>query len=276
MTGSNKGSITQDSQAKQAAERVLSGAGSKHLLGRLWPFMGPAFIASIAYVDPGNFATNIQGGAKFGYTPALGGGGQQPDGHADPDPVRQAGHRHRPQPGRTVPRPNFPRPVVWPMWVLMELVAMATDLAEFVGAALGFNLLLRNSAVAGGLLTAVATFLILMLQTRGFRPLEAVITALLGVIALCYIVETFWTGPTGARCLYHAVVPSFAGSESVLLATGILGATVMPHVIFLHSSLTQGRIVVNRPRAESPALPLSKSPTSPLPWAWPVLSTRPC
>ncbi len=246
MTGSNKGSIIQDSHAKQAAAKVLSGTGSKHLLGRLWPFMGPAFIASIAYVDPGNFATNIQGGAQFGYrllwvvvasnlmamliqtlSAKLG---------------IATGHNLA-----ELCRLNYPRPLVWLMWLLMELVAMATDLAEFVGAAIGFNLLLGIPLWLAGLLTAVVTFLILMLQNRGFRPLEAVITAMLGIIALCYIIETVLDQPDWGRVFYHAVVPSFAGSQSVLLATGILGATVMPHVIFLHSSLTQGRIVVTDP-----------------------------
>jgi manganese transport protein len=133
---------------------------------------------------------------------------------------------------------------VWIMWVVMELVAMATDLAEFLGAALGLNLLFHIPLPVAGVLTAFITFLILALQSRGFRPLEAVITALLGVVAVCYLVETILDKPDLGKVLHHAFVPSFQGTESVLIATGILGATVMPHVIFLHSSLTQGRIVV--------------------------------
>jgi manganese transport protein len=129
----------------------------------------------------------------------------------------------------------------------MELVAMATDLAEFLGAALGFNLLLGIPLWIAGLITVVVTFLLLGLQSRGFRPLELVITAMLGVIALCYLIETVLDKPHWRDVFYHAVVPQFAGVESVLLASGILGATVMPHVIFLHSSLTQGRIVVRDP-----------------------------
>jgi len=128
------------------------------------------------------------------------------------------------------------------MWVLMEIVAMATDLAEFLGAALGFNLLFHIPLLTAALLTAVTTFIILGLERRGFRPLEAVITALVGVIAVCYIIETILDRPDMAQVAFHAFVPQFAGLESVLLATGILGATVMPHVIFLHSSLTQNRI----------------------------------
>jgi manganese transport protein len=131
------------------------------------------------------------------------------------------------------------------MWILMELVAMATDLAEFLGAALGFNLLLGVPLWLGGLLTAVATFLILALERYGFRPLEAVITVMIGVIASCYLVETFLDRPDWANVAVHAVVPRFSGTESVVLAAGILGATVMPHALFLHSALTQGRIRVS-------------------------------
>jgi Mn2+/Fe2+ NRAMP family transporter len=129
----------------------------------------------------------------------------------------------------------------------MELVAMATDLAEFLGAALSFNLLFGIPLWIAGLLTVLATFLILGLERYGFRPIEAVITALVSVIAVSYLVETILDKPAWGQVLYHAVVPQFAGAESVLIATGILGATVMPHVIFLHSALPQGRIVVKDP-----------------------------
>ena len=207
------------------------------------PFLGPAFIASIAYVDPGNFATNIQGGAQFGYTllwvvvasnlmamlvQTLSAKLGIATGHNLAELCRE----------------HLPRPVVWIMWLLMELVAMATDLAEFLGAAVGFNLLFGLPLWVAGILTAVATFFVLGLENKGFRPVEALITALLGVIAICYVAETFLDRPDWALVAFHAVVPRFAGAESVLLATGILGATVMPHVIFLHSALTQGRIRV--------------------------------
>ncbi|MDA8139646.1 MAG: Nramp family divalent metal transporter [Desulfobacteraceae bacterium] len=246
MAPSENKEIAASDATLTAAELVLAGSGPKRGLARLWPFLGPAFIASIAYVDPGNFATNIQSGAQFGYrllwvvvasnlmamliqtlSAKLG---------------IATGHNLA-----ELCRLNYPKPLVWLMWVLMELVAMATDLAEFLGAALGFNLLLGLPLWIAGLLTAVVTFLILALQNRGFRPLEAVITAMLGVIAVCYIVETILDRPDWGKVFYHALVPSFAGTESILLATGILGATVMPHVIFLHSSLTQGRIVVREP-----------------------------
>jgi manganese transport protein len=144
-------------------------------------------------------------------------------------------------------REYFPRPVVIAMWILMEIVAMATDLAEFLGAALGFYLLLGIPLWIAGFLTAIVTFVILGLERYGFRPLEAVITALIGVISISYLIETFLVHPDWKEVLYHAVTPQFSGAESVLLAAGILGATVMPHVIFLHSSLTQKRIVVRSP-----------------------------
>jgi len=235
-----------DSGTIQAASEVLAGRSEKRGLARLLPFLGPAFVAAVAYVDPGNYATNIQGGAQFGYTllwvivasnlmamllqalsAKLGiATGQNLAEHC---------------------RNQFSRPVVWGMWLLMEGVAMATDLAEFVGAALGLNLLLGIPLWLAGLLAALATFLILALQRFGFRPLEAVITALVGVIAVSYLVETVLDKPDWGQVLFHAVVPQFAGRESVLLAVGILGATVMPHAIFLHSSLTQGRIATHSP-----------------------------
>ncbi|HBY98616.1 MAG: Nramp family divalent metal transporter [Ardenticatenaceae bacterium] len=235
-----------DARTVEAAVAVLEGRSEQGRLAQLLPFLGPAFIASVAYVDPGNFATNIQGGAQFGYmllwvivasnlmamlVQALSAKLGIATGHNLAE----------------VSRERFPRWVVWTMWVLMELVAMATDLAEFLGAALGFNLLFGMPLLAAGILTAITTFVILGLERRGFRPLEAMITALVGVIAASYLVETILDRPDWGLIAYHAVVPQFAGSESVLLATGILGATVMPHVIFLHSSLTQGRIVTREP-----------------------------
>ena len=225
---------------------VLADRSPKGRLSRFLPFMGPAFIASVAYIDPGNFATNIQGGARFGYTllwvivasnlmamllqtlsAKLG----------IATGLNLAEHCRR----------HFPRPVVLVMWALMEIVAMATDLAEFLGAAVGFNLLFGIPLWLAGILTAVATFLILGLERFGFRPIEAVITALVGIVSASYMIETILDKPDWGNVLYHSVVPQFSGAESVLLATGILGATVMPHAIFLHSALTQGRVVVKDP-----------------------------
>ena len=144
-------------------------------------------------------------------------------------------------------REQFARPIVWTMWGLAEIVAMATDLAEFLGAAVGFQLLFHIPLLLGGVLTAIVTFLILGLERYGFRPMEAVITALVGVIAGCYVIETVLDQPAWSEIAYHAVVPQFSGTQSVLLATGILGATVMPHVIYLHSALMQGRIITRDP-----------------------------
>jgi manganese transport protein len=236
----------EDAATLAAAAQVLTGEGRQKGLARLWPFLGPAFIASIAYVDPGNFATNIQGGAKFGYTLLW----VVVCSNLMAMLIQALSAKLGIATGRNLAelcRLHFPRPLVWVMWVLMEAVAMATDLAEFLGAAIGFNLLFGVPLWAAGLLTAVVTFIILSLQVRGFRSLEAVITAMLGVIVLCYLVETILDRPDWEMLAYHAVVPQFNGAESVLLAAGILGATVMPHVIFLHSSLTQDRIVVESP-----------------------------
>ncbi len=225
-----------------AAVEVLEGRSTRRGLARILPFLGPAFVASVAYIDPGNFATNIQGGAEFGYlllwvilasnlTAML---------------VQALSAKLGIATGRNLAelcRDQFRRPVVWAMWVVSELVAMATDLAEFLGAALGFYLLLRIPLLPAALLTGVVTLVILALERRGFRAIEAVITAFVGVVALCYVIETVLDRPDWLSVARHAVVPGFAGTESVLLAAGILGATVMPHAVFLHSALTQRRIV---------------------------------
>jgi len=234
--------VPRQSQIQDSAHDVLSGKSKKGLLARLFPFLGPAFIASVAYMDPGNFATNIQGGAQFGYQLLW----VIVASNLMAMLIQSLSAKLGIASGRNLAeqcRGNFPRPVVLGMWVLMELVAMATDLAEFLGAALGFNLLFGIPLWIAGLMTVAVTFLILGLERHGFRPLEAVITALVGVVAVSYLIETVLDRPSWPNVLYHAVVPQFSGTESVLLATGILGATVMPHVIFLHSALTQGRIV---------------------------------
>jgi len=230
-----------DASTLHTASEVLSGKSKKGFFARLLPFLGPAFIACVAYVDPGNFATNIQGGAKFGYMLLW----VIVASNLMAMLIQTLSAKLGIATGKNLAehcREQFPRPLVIAMWGLMEIVAMATDLAEFLGAALGFNLLFHIPLLAAALLTAVTTFIILGLERRGFRPLEAVITALVGVIAVCYLFETILDRPDMAQVAFHAVVPQFAGLESVLLATGILGATVMPHVIFLHSSLTQNRI----------------------------------
>jgi manganese transport protein len=235
-----------DKSTVQSAQDVLSGKSRKGYLARLLPFLGPAFIASIAYMDPGNFAANLQGGAQFGYTLLW----VVMASNLMAIVIQTLSAKVGIATGRNLAelcRESFPRPVVYALWVLMEIVAMATDLAEFIGAAVGFNLLLGIPLWLAGLLTAVATFIILGLERYGFRPLEAVITAFVGVISVCYLIETVLDRPNWGNVLLHAVKPEFAGPESLLLAAGILGATVMPHAIFLHSALTQGRIAVKDP-----------------------------
>lgn len=236
-----------DSATIVEANRVLQGKSNKNWFARLLPFIGPAFIACIAYIDPGNFATNIAAGAQYGYLllwvifasnlmAML---------------IQSLSAKLGIATGQNLAeicRQEFPRPVVLGMWVLMEIMVVATDVAEFLGAAVGMNLLFHIPLFPAALITAVATFLILSLERRGFRHLEAVITVFVGIIALCYVIEIFLVKPDWQQVVYHSLVPQFDGAESVLLAAGILGATVMPHVIFLHSALTQGRIVTREPR----------------------------
>jgi manganese transport protein len=235
-----------DRSTIEAATLILSGKSKKSRLAQLLPFLGPAFIASVAYVDPGNFATNIQGGAKFGYMLLW----VIVASNLLAMLIQTLSAKLGIASGRNLAeqcRAHFPRPVVLSMWVLMELVAMATDLAEFLGAALGFNLLFGIPLWAAGLLTAIATFIILGLERYGFRPIEAVITTLVGVVAASYLVETILDKPNWGLVAQGALIPHFSGGESVVLAAGILGATVMPHAIFLHSALTQNRIVAHDP-----------------------------
>jgi manganese transport protein len=235
-----------DGRTLDQARGILDGTRKAGMFRRLLPFMGPAFIASIAYVDPGNFATNIQAGVQFGYMLLW----VIVASNCMAMLIQALSAKIGIATGRNLAelcRENFPRPVTIGMWVIMEIVAMATDLAEFLGAALGFQLLLGIPLLAGGLLTAFATFLILAVERRGFRPMEGIITTFVGVIAICYLIETLIDRPDWALIGHHAFVPQLAGSQSLLLAAGILGATVMPHAIFLHSALTQGRVVVRDP-----------------------------
>jgi manganese transport protein len=220
-----------------AGERVLrAGRGS------IWPFLGPAFIACVAYMDPGNFATNIAGGAKFGFTLVW----VIVASNLMAMLIQTLSAKLGIATGRNLPevcREQFSRRTTLGLWIQAELIAMATDLAEFLGAALGLKLLLGIPLFPAAVLTGVITFLILGLQRFGFRPLEAVIAAFVGVIGVCYLGELWLAHPPLGTVAKHAVVPDFQGNESVLLAVGILGATVMPHVIYLHSALTQHRIV---------------------------------
>jgi manganese transport protein len=210
------------------------------LRGRL-ALLGPAFVAAVAYVDPGNFATNIAGGARYGYLLLW----VIVVANAMAMLIQTLSAKVGLATGSNLPqlcRERFPRPVTWGLWVQAELIAMATDLAEFVGAAIALNLLFGVPLFASGLITGVIAFAILGLQKRGYRSFEVAIAGLLGVIMLGFLYQTLMVGADRGGVL-RGFIPHFSGNGSILLAVGILGATVMPHVIYLHSALTQDRIV---------------------------------
>jgi manganese transport protein len=229
-----------EAQVAEAARSSLEGRsrGAR----RVWPFLGPAFVAAVAYIDPGNFATNIAGGAKFGYLLLW----VILSANLIAMVVQTQSAKLGIATGRNLPelcREHFPRPAAIGLWLQAEAVAMATDIAEVVGAALGLYLVFGIPLFAAGLIAGAGAFAILALQQMGFRRLEAGITALVGVVVLAFGFEIFVADPSPSEVGSHLLVPGFAGTESILLATGIIGATVMPHVVYLHSALTQRRIV---------------------------------
>ena len=209
--------------------------------------LGPGFIASVAYIDPGNFATNMAAGAGYGYLllwVVLAANVMAMVIQAMSAKLGVATARNLPE----VARERFnPRTRVL-LWIQAEIVAVATDLAEFIGAAIGLRLLIGVALLPAALLTGVASCAILALQTEGFRRAEAVIAALIGVIVVAFALEAVMASPSWPR-IARGLVPGFAGPMSVVLAAGILGATVMPHVIYLHSALTQHRILGSDERA---------------------------
>jgi manganese transport protein len=209
---------------------------------RVLPFLGPAFIACVAYIDPGNFATNIAGGSRFGYRLVW----VIVAANLLAMLIQTLSAKLGIATGRNLPevcRDQLPRRASILLWVQAEAIAMATDLAEFLGAAIGFHLLFGWGLFPSAVLSGVCAFAILGLQRWGFRPFEAVIAVLVGVIGACYVFELLFSNPAWDQVLKHAVTPEFGSSEAVLLSVGILGATVMPHVIYLHSALTQDRLV---------------------------------
>jgi manganese transport protein len=223
------------------AQRVLR--GERNGWHSYLAFAGPAVIASIAYVDPGNFATNIQAGAKFGYgllwVVLL--------ANVIAMLFQALSAKLGIVTGRNLAeicRDEFSKPVVLAMWVVSEIAAMATDLAEFLGGAIGLSLLFHLPLFAGMIVTAFATFGLLMFQNFGFRPIELIIASMVSVIALCYLVEVFIVPIDWVSAAVHTVVPQIADAEALLLAVGIVGATVMPHAVYLHSGLTQSRMPV--------------------------------
>jgi manganese transport protein len=229
-----------EARVLEAAERSLS--GEQRGLRALIPFLGPAFIAAVAYIDPGNFATNMAGGSQFGYTLLW----VVLSANLMAMLIQSMSAKLGIATGRSlaeVCRDRFPFAAVIFLWLQAEVIAMATDLAEFVGAALGLNLVFGLPLFISGLLTGVLAFGILGLQAWGFRRLEATISALVGVIVVAFGLQVLRSGASGVGVASGTFVPHFQGSDSVLLAVGIVGATVMPHVIYLHSALTQKRIV---------------------------------
>ncbi|XAV89027.1 MAG: Nramp family divalent metal transporter [Candidatus Symbiodolus clandestinus] len=200
--------------------------------------IGPAFIAAIGYIDPGNFVTNIQAGSAFGYQLLW----VVVWANLMAMLIQLLSAKLGIATGKNLAehiRDHFPRPVVWFYWVQAEIIAIATDLAEFIGAAIGFKLLLDVSLLQGAILTGIATYLILMLQKYGQKPLEVIIGSLLLFVAAAYLLELLLSKPDPNALLQGAIFPSLPNKEAIYLATAILGATVMPHVIYLHSSLTQ-------------------------------------
>jgi manganese transport protein len=204
------------------------------------PFAGPAIVASVSYMDPGNFATNIQAGSTYGYqllwvvlvanlVAML---------------FQSLSAKLGIVTGRNLAqlcRQEFSRPLVVGMWIASEIAAIATDLAEFLGGALGISLLFHVSLLFGMVVTGVVTFAILSLDKKGFRPLELLIAALVGVIGLSYLFELFSTPVDWQAALFHSVVPQLRDRSAITLAVGIIGATIMPHTLYLHSGLTQNR-----------------------------------
>ncbi|MCY8809975.1 Nramp family divalent metal transporter [Bacillus atrophaeus] len=232
--------ISAQSPRTKAVQDALDGKikGFRGLL----PFLGPAFIAAIAYIDPGNFATNISAGSKYGYMllwvilfsniMAL--------------LIQSLSAKLGIATGKNLPevaREEFPKPVSIGLWIQGELVIIATDLAEFIGAALGLYLLFGIPLLESSIIAAIGSFAILELQRRGYRSLEAGIAGMLFVVVIAFALQTFFAKPDVGSVMKGLFIPTFQGTDSVLLAAGILGATVMPHAIYLHSALTQRRVV---------------------------------
>jgi manganese transport protein len=224
--------------APSALEQLMAKGRVRATLAML----GPAFVASVAYVDPGNFATNMQGGARYGYMLLW----VVLAANLIAMLIQYLSAKLGIVTERSLPeviRERFPRAVTWGMWAQAEVMAMSTDIAEFLGAALGLNLLFGVPMLPAGLITGVIAFGILELQTRGYRRFELAIAALLGIIFAGFLYETLKIGPSAHDSL-HGLLPGLSGSSSLYLAVGIIGATVMPHAIYLHSALTNGRMPV--------------------------------
>jgi manganese transport protein len=239
LTDRQRGSLSE--RAVATAQQVL--AGQRGGLRAYAVFAGPAVIASIAYMDPGNFATNIQAGAKYGYgllwVVLL--------ANLIAMLLQALSAKLGIITGRNLAelcRDHLPQPIVWVMWVISEIAAMATDLAEFLGGAIGLSLLFQMPLVAGMGVTAIVTYGLLMLERFGFRPLELIIGAMVSLIGVCYLAEMFIVPVDWGSAAFHTFTPQIPDAEALLLSVGIIGATVMPHAVYLHSGLTQARMPV--------------------------------
>ena len=222
---------------------IMDGRPARHPFAFLL-FAGPAVVASIAYMDPGNFATNIQAGARYGYALLW----VLVIANLLAMLFQALSAKLGLVTGRNLAelcRDEFSRPVVLSMWIVSEMAAMATDLAEFLGGAIGLSLLFHLPLLVGMLITGLVTYALLMFDRSGFRPMEMLIGGLVAVIGLCFIIELAIAPIAWGAALRQAVMPSLPDAGAVTIAVGIIGATVMPHAIYLHSGLTQGRVTVN-------------------------------
>jgi|SRR5579863_3661279 len=238
MTDQALPSSTLSERTSTAMGRVL--ARRRLRLADMLLFTGPAVIVSIAYMDPGNFATNIQAGARYGYAllwvVVL--------ANVIAMLFQALSAKLGIVTGKNLAemcRAHFSKPVVIVMWLVSEVAAMATDLAEFLGGAIGLSLLLHLPLIVGMALTAVVTYGILLVEKKGFRPMEIIIGALVATVALCYVAEVFIAPVAWGAAGYHSLVPSLPDGAALTIAVGIIGATVMPHAIYLHSGLLQNR-----------------------------------
>jgi manganese transport protein len=235
--------VTPPPVAEAASLPLLSPLRRTRARGRVrgvLAMLGPAFVAAVAYIDPGNFATNIAGGAKYGYMLLW----VIVAANLMAMLVQYLSAKTGIATGKSLPelcREHFPRTVTWGLWAQAEAIAIATDLAEFVGAAIALNLLFGVPPFIAGLMTAAVAFMILGLQTRGSRKFELAIAGFLGIVFLGFLYDLLHVNVDRGAAV-AGLVPHFSGTDSVMLAVGILGATVMPHVVYLHSALTSTRI----------------------------------